>query len=68
MFTRRVHRFLCLLTLFGVAAVANAQNWTPEQQEIWRFEEQQWKLAAAEDASWVDTLDVGLEMNKGWHA
>ena len=56
MLTRCVRRFLCLLALFGVAAIASAQNWTPEQQEIWRFEEQQWKLAAAEDASWVDTM------------
>jgi hypothetical protein len=39
-----------------LAGPASAQNWTAEQQEIWALEEQQWKMAAAEDLSWVDTL------------
>lgn len=38
------------------AAVASAQTWTAEQQEIWKFEEQQWKMAAEKDLSWIDTM------------
>lgn len=39
-----------------LAGAASAQGWTAEQQEIWALEEQQWKMAAAEDLSWVDTM------------
>jgi hypothetical protein len=44
------------LTLILFSGTAAAQTWTPEQQEIWQFEEQQWKLEAAKDASWMDTM------------
>ena len=27
-----------------------------EQEEIWDLEELQWKMAAAEDMSWIDTM------------
>ena len=49
---------LCLLSLTAgaYAGAASAQTWSAEQQEIWRFEEQQWKMAAAKDLSWVDTM------------
>jgi hypothetical protein len=43
-----------VLALF--AGTAFAQSWSPEQQELWRLEEQQWKMAAAEDMSWIDTM------------
>ena len=33
-----------------------AQTWSAEQQEIWRLEEQQWKMAAAEDLTWIETM------------
>lgn len=33
-----------------------AQTWTPEQQEIWRLENQQWDMAAAKDTSWLATM------------
>lgn len=39
-----------------LAGPAGAQNWTAEQQEVWALEEQQWKMAAAEDLSWVDSM------------
>jgi hypothetical protein len=50
-----------MLLLSAVAALsmsgqAAAQNWTAEQQEIWALEEQQWKMAAAEDVSWIDSM------------
>ena len=44
---------LALCVFSGAAA---AQTWNPEQQELWKFEEQQWKLEAAKDASWIDTM------------
>ena len=40
------------LTSFGAAA----QQWNAEQQEIWNLELQQWKMAAAEDLSWIDSM------------
>ena len=50
----------CLGLLF-LAVVAHtdtvsAQTWSPEQQEIWRLEEQQWKMNAAKDLTWIDTM------------
>jgi hypothetical protein len=42
------------VAVFGSAA--SAQTWTPEQQEIWKFEEQQWKMAKEKDLSWIDTM------------
>jgi hypothetical protein len=38
------------------AGSAYAQSWSPEQQALWQLEEQQWKMAAAKDSSWMDTL------------
>lgn len=38
------------------ASSASAQTWSPEQQEIWRFEEQQWKMAKDKDLSWIDKM------------
>ncbi len=52
-------RRLYLLVPFALAALANvaaAQTWNAEQQEVWKLEEQQWKMAAAKDASWIDKM------------
>jgi hypothetical protein len=38
------------------AGPAFAQTWSAEQQELWKLEEQQWKMAAAKDTSWMDTM------------
>ncbi len=40
------------MTVFAGAAAA--QSWSAEQQEIWRLEEAQWKMAADKDMSWID--------------
>jgi hypothetical protein len=48
--------FFLSLVLVVVARTAAAQTWTPEQQEVWKFEEQQWKMAKDEDLSWIDTM------------
>lgn len=47
---------LSSLTVVLLAGTAAAQTWSPEQQEIWRFEEQQWKMAADKDLSWIDKM------------
>ncbi len=49
---------VCLLSLAlaVVAGAASAQTWNPDQQEIWRFEEQQWKMAKEKDLSWIDKM------------
>jgi hypothetical protein len=51
-------RFLCLLVLalLGFVSAAAAQTWTPEQQEIWKFEELQWKMSMEKDISWIDKM------------
>ena len=47
----------CLLfALAAVAGAASAQTWTPEQQELWKFEEQQWQMAKDKDLSWIDKM------------
>jgi len=44
------------LAICGFASTAAAQNWAADQQEVWQFEQQQWKMAAAKDVSWIDTM------------
>jgi len=44
------------LGLIAFAGTASAQSWSAEQQEIWKVEEQQWKMAASKDLSWMDTM------------
>ena len=50
----------CLAILGAVillsSASAMAQSWSPEQQEIWKFEEQQWQMSKDKDASWIDKM------------
>jgi hypothetical protein len=47
---------LIFVAMMACATAASAQTWSPEQQEIWRLEEQQWKLEAAKDTSWIETM------------
>jgi hypothetical protein len=52
-------RFACwagaALALCSFAAAASAD--TPSaQQEVWQLEQLQWKMAAAKDTSWIDTM------------
>lgn len=56
MFNRIISAATLSLMLCGFAGAASAQTWSAEQQEIWKVEEQQWKLSAAEDLSWIDTM------------
>ncbi len=44
------------LALVLVASAASAQTWSAEQQEVWKLEDQQWKMAADKDDSWIDKM------------
>ncbi len=46
----------CSLLLVGFAFSANAETWDAEQQAVWKLEQQQWKMSAAKDSSWIDTM------------
>ncbi|CAN5483228.1 hypothetical protein BH20ACI3_BH20ACI3_39640 [soil metagenome] len=52
----RIRLMLVLIAVCLFPSVASSQTWTPEQKEIWRLEEQQWKMSAAKDASWIETM------------
>ncbi len=52
-------RRLCLsfpLAFAVCASAASAQAWSTEQQEVWKVEDLQWKMAKAKDASWIDKM------------
>ena len=54
------HRMPCavvaLMGLLVVAGPASAQTWTPEQQELWKFEQQQWQMSKDKDSSWIEKM------------
>jgi len=56
MFTRMVATATAVLLLCTIASTASAEEWNAEQQEIWKFEQQQWKMSATKDMSWIDTM------------
>lgn len=47
---------LLFLAMTAYTSAVSAQTWSPEQQEIWRLEEQQWRMAAAKDLTWIETM------------
>jgi len=44
------------LALAAIASAASAQTWSAEQQEVWKIEEQQWKMAREKDLTWIDKM------------
>jgi hypothetical protein len=46
---------LCAALAIG-STTAAAQSWTPEQQELWKLEELQWKMGAEKDLSWIPKM------------
>ncbi len=56
MFKRMLSVAAVSLAVCGFAGTASAQDWSPEQQELWQLEQQQWKMSAAKDLSWIDTM------------
>ena len=51
-----VRNLFLTLAVVGLAGAASAQTWSPEQQEIWKFEELQWKMAQDKDLTWIDKM------------
>lgn len=47
---------LAVFSLLAVAGPASAQTWSTEQQEIWKFEEQQWQMAKDKDPTWIEKM------------
>ena len=56
---------LLLFAFVVQTGTAVAQTWSPEQQEIWRLEDQQWKMNAAKDLTWIETM---VHANVSWWA
>jgi Domain of unknown function (DUF4440) len=44
------------LVIFGFSGAASAQAQSADQQDVWKVEQQQWKMNAAKDMSWIDKL------------
>lgn len=51
-----VSRSICTLILLSIAGMAGAQSWNAEQQALWNLEQQQWKMSAAKDGSWIESM------------
>jgi len=49
-------RALACAVLLTWAGAASGQTWTPEQQELWKLEEQQWQMAKDKDPSWIEKM------------
>jgi len=56
MFNRAISSLFAAVLLAAFACTASAQTWTSAQQEIWKFEEQQWQMAKDKDLSWIETM------------
>jgi hypothetical protein len=56
MFKRIISVAAVSLAFCGFVGTAAAQTWSPEQQELWQLEQQQWKMSAAKDLSWIDSM------------
>ena len=47
---------LVTVCVMWAAAASAQQQWTPEQQELWKLEEQQWQMSKDKDQSWIDKM------------
>jgi hypothetical protein len=56
MATRIVSWAALSLVICAFSGTASAQTLSADQQEVWKVEQQQWKMNAAKDMSWIDTL------------
>jgi hypothetical protein len=56
MITSRVSLAAVAVALCVLAGGALADNGSADQQEVWKVEQQQWKLSQMKDDSWIDTL------------
>jgi hypothetical protein len=44
------------LAFCALARIASAQPPSQDQQDVWKVEQQQWKMSAAKDTTWIDAL------------
>ena len=56
MFHRMMATATAVVALCAITGAAYAEQWSPEQQELWKFEQQQWAMSKAKDLSWIDTM------------
>jgi hypothetical protein len=56
MFTRIVSTAAISFVLCAFAGAASADAGSADQQDVWKLEAQQWKMAAAKDQSWIDSM------------
>jgi hypothetical protein len=56
MLKRLVSGTVVAVAMCAFAGAASAAEWTAEQQEIWKVEQEQWKASMAKDLSWMDTM------------
>lgn len=56
MFVHRIFSVVVTLAICGFGGAASGQTLSPEQQEVWKIEQQQWTMDAAKDMSWIDKL------------
>lgn len=56
MLTRIASLAVASLALCAFAGTVSAQTLSQDQQDVWKLEQQQWKMAAAKDTSWIDTM------------
>jgi len=45
-----------VLALSVMSGAARAAEWSPEQQDVWNLEQQQWAMSKSKDLSWIDTM------------
>lgn len=53
---RLAGRALVCAVVLAWAGAAVAQTWTPEQQEVWKLEQQQWQMSKDKDSSWIEKM------------
>jgi Domain of unknown function (DUF4440) len=56
MSTRIISMAAISLLLCAFAGAVSADARSADQQDVWKLEAQQWKMAAAKDQSWIDTM------------
>ena len=56
MFSRMASVIAISIALGAFAGEASAQAQSADQQEVWKVEQQQWKMDAAKDVTWIETL------------
>ncbi len=56
MITSRLSVTVVAVALCALAGSALADNSSTDQQDVWKVEQQQWKMSQTKDDSWIDTL------------